>query len=101
MTDIGVAAGETVTCTFVNARGYPRPRSASPITASLVPAYQECSSPNRTHGPPLEHPACNPPVQTSSQLTVGSPDANSRGANWSARCGGGPGGRPEHSGGRG
>jgi hypothetical protein len=78
---IDLAAGETVTCTFVNTRGYPRPKSASPLSLSLVPAYQECTSPNRTHGPPLEHPACNPPAPTSSHLTVGSPDANGRGAN--------------------
>src|SRR6185436_11423779 len=36
---------------------------------------------NRTHGPSLAHPSCNPPLQSSGQLTVGSPDANSRTAN--------------------
>ena len=34
-------------------------------------------SANRTHGPPLENPSCNPPVQSSGFVTVGSPDANS------------------------
>ena len=35
-------------------------------------------APRRTasHGPPLEHPSCNPPVRESTALTVGTPDAN-------------------------
>ena len=61
--------------------GFPRPKSASPLQASLVPAYQACSSPNRTHGPPLAHPSCNPPVRSSAPLTVGTPDANGFAAN--------------------
>ena len=32
---------------------YPRPAGAYPMRASLVPAYEPCISPNRTHGPPL------------------------------------------------
>ncbi|MGH2978552.1 MAG: DUF11 domain-containing protein, partial [Solirubrobacterales bacterium] len=69
--------------TTVNAApvGYARPRAASPFVASLVPSYTECTSPNRTHGPPLDHASCNPPAQLSSFLTVGTPDANSRTAN--------------------
>jgi hypothetical protein len=46
-----------------------------------VPAYNACAAPNRTHGPPLAFPSCNPPVQTSGSLTIGSPDANGAGAN--------------------
>ena len=42
---------------------------------SLVPAYNQCTAPNRTHGPPLAFPSCNPPTQTSAQATVGTPDA--------------------------
>ena len=57
-------------------QGYPRPKSASPLRVSLVPAYRQCTGPNRTHGPPLVFPACTPPVQQSAQLTVGTPDAN-------------------------
>ena len=56
------------------------------MRASLVPAYNQCTSPNRVHGPPdfpgnASNPdgSCNPPVQTSGQLTVGSPDANGAG----------------------
>jgi glucose/arabinose dehydrogenase len=56
--------------------GYPRPVAASPLVVSLVPAYQQCAAPDRLHGPPLEHPSCNPPVQRSGQLTVGTSDAN-------------------------
>jgi hypothetical protein len=58
--------------------GYPRPKGATPIYASLVPAYNQCTSPNRIHGPPdfpgnASNPdgSCNPPNQTSGQLTVG------------------------------
>jgi hypothetical protein len=68
--------------------GYPRPQGATPAAMSLVPAYNQCTSPNRLHGPPdfpgnASNPdgSCNPPAQSSSQLTVGSPDANGAAAN--------------------
>lgn len=60
---------------------HPRPKSASPVQVSVVPAYEPCTSPNRTHGPPLAFPSCSPPVQSSNHLTVGTPDANSAAAN--------------------
>ena len=60
---------------------HPRPKGATPLRASLVPAYNACATPNRTHGTPLAFPSCNPPVQTSTSLTVGSPDANGATAN--------------------
>jgi hypothetical protein len=60
---------------------HPRPKGATPLRASLVPSYQACTAPNRTHGPPLAFPSCNPPVQTSTSLTVGTPDANGAAAN--------------------
>jgi WD40 repeat protein len=61
--------------------GYPRPRGASPSLISLVPAYAACTAANRTHGAPLAFGSCAPPSQTSPELTVGTPDANGRGAN--------------------
>jgi TolB protein len=61
--------------------GYPRPRGASPMRVSLVPAYKSCTAPNRTHSAPLAFPSCQPPVQTSGFLTVGTPDANGAGVN--------------------
>jgi hypothetical protein len=60
---------------------HPRPKSASPIKVSLVPAFEPCTSPNRTHGPPLAFPSCSPPVQSSNHLTVGTPDSNGATAN--------------------
>ena len=62
--------------------GYVRPQSASRVTLPLVPAYNQCTSGNRTHGPPLVNPSCNPPVRSSTTLTVGSPDSNGKGANF-------------------
>jgi hypothetical protein len=59
---------------------YPRPAGAYPMRVSLVPAYEPCSSPNRTHGPPLGFGSCNPPSQEPGQLTVGTPDSNGQGA---------------------
>ena len=56
--------------------GYPRPKGATPIRLSLVPAFNPCVGANRTHGPPLASPSCTPPVQASSFLTVGRPDSN-------------------------
>jgi hypothetical protein len=58
--------------------GYPRPKSASPLVLTLVPAYQSCIAPNRTHGPPLDSPSCAPPVRGSEWLTFGTADSNGR-----------------------
>ena len=55
---------------------YPRPAGASPLRVSLVTAYDECTAPNRTHGPPLGFASCNPPTRTSDHLTVGTADSN-------------------------
>ena len=60
---------------------HPRPKAASPIKMSLVPAYAACAAPNRTHGPPLAFASCNPPAQSSAQATVGTPDAFGGAAN--------------------
>ena len=60
---------------------YVRPRGASPLRVSLVPAYAHCTAPNRTHGPPLAFGSCSPPSQTSPNVTVGTPDANGAAAN--------------------
>src|SRR5437667_8063465 len=51
---------------------HPRPKGATPLRVSTVPAFKQCTAPNRTHGLPLGFPSCNPPVQTSNYLTVGS-----------------------------
>jgi hypothetical protein len=60
---------------------YIRPRGATPFRVSLAPAYDQCTNPNSTHGAPLSFGSCGPPHQSSSQLTVGTPDANGQGAN--------------------
>ena len=63
--------------------GYPRPKATRKFQKFyLVPAYQPCTSPNRTHGPALEHPSCSPPVQSSPLLTVGTPDVNGKPPDW-------------------
>jgi hypothetical protein len=61
--------------------GYPRPKGATPLTVPLVPAFAQCSTPNRTHGPSLASPSCAPPVQTSTSATIGTPEANGKAAN--------------------
>jgi plastocyanin len=63
------------------ATGYARPKGATPLFASLTPAYKPCTSANRTHGAPLSSGSCSPPVQVSDFLTVGTPDANGKAAN--------------------
>src|SRR5688572_9338293 len=60
---------------------HPRPKGATPVRVSLVPAFNACTAPNRTHGPPLAFPSCSPPAQSSAYLTVGTPDANGAAAN--------------------
>ena len=57
---------------------YPRPLSARQTRVPLVPTFQQCTVPNRIHGPALPNGSCNPPVARSAQLTVGAPDANGR-----------------------
>jgi len=56
---------------------HPRPKGATPLRVSLVPAYKPCAPgvANRQHGAPLAGLSCNPPVQTSNFLTVGTGDA--------------------------
>ena len=62
--------------------GYPRPKGASPIAGLAGAGVQRVQpSPNRTHGPPLVFPSCNPPSRSSGVLTVGTPDANGFAAN--------------------
>jgi VCBS repeat protein len=51
--------------------GYARPRGATPIYLSLVPASLACTAPSSTHGEPLAFGSCTPPQQASSSLTVG------------------------------
>src|SRR3954465_15397870 len=60
---------------------HPRPKGATPLRVSTVPSFKACTTPNRTHGAPLAFPSCNPPVQSSNFLTVGTPDANGANAN--------------------
>ena len=60
---------------------YPRPRGAAIVKVPLVPAYEPCEAMNGTHGPPLAFESCNPPLKSSFQLTVGTPDANGAAAN--------------------
>jgi len=63
---------------------YPRPKGATPLVISLVPAFRACAAPNRVHGPPLAEPSCAPPAQLSPRLTIGTPDVNARQARGSA-----------------
>jgi WD40 repeat protein len=60
--------------------GYARPRGASPLAVKLVPAFDQCTSPDASHGAPLAQSSCSPAAQASDFLTVGTPDANGRGA---------------------
>jgi predicted acyl esterase len=56
--------------------GYPRPRAASLLLASLVVAYRECTLPTGVHSLSLAGGSCGPPAQASGELTVGTRDAN-------------------------
>jgi DNA-binding beta-propeller fold protein YncE len=75
-----VTAGPTPVAVAVGSLpqgNYPRPRGATPFMTYLVPAYQPCFAWNRSHGPPFQnYGSCNPPVQASNYLTVGTADSN-------------------------
>jgi hypothetical protein len=60
--------------------GYIRPKAASPVRISLVPAAKVCTAPNRVHGPPLAFNSCSPVVSQSPNLTIGIGDGNPAGA---------------------
>jgi hypothetical protein len=55
--------------------GYPRPQAASPLRVALVPAFERCVEPNRSHGPPLGFGSCAPPHQRAGFMTFGSAPA--------------------------
>jgi hypothetical protein len=84
--ELGVLRGQWTYAVQTQADAYVRPKGATPLRVSLVPAYQECQSPNREHGPPLDSPSCAPPAQRST-LTVGTFDANEQAANSVASAG--------------
>jgi Tol biopolymer transport system component len=66
---------------------YPRPKGATPMYASLVPAFVACTAPNRTHGPPLAFDSCGSTTTPQSlpanspHISIGSPDHNGATAN--------------------
>jgi hypothetical protein len=74
------AAGDVYVAGIAATTGYPRPKGASPFKVALVPAYEECAEPNAGHGGAFAFEACNPPQMISDHLTVGTPDANGKGA---------------------
>jgi hypothetical protein len=69
--NIDVAPGETVTCTFTNRLQYPRPGGATPVRVPLVPEFAQCTDPDSTHAEPLDEPSCSSPQLESSELTIG------------------------------
>jgi plastocyanin len=77
----GGPGGAGMAGTVTVSPGYPRPKAATPLRASLAPAFKPCAAANRVHASPLTFGSCNPPVQASDWVTVGSPDANGPAAN--------------------
>jgi hypothetical protein len=63
-----------------------RPKGATPVTDSLVLAHQPCTAPNTQHAPPLAFPSCQPAMQSSKFLSVGTPDSNGAMANFIGRA---------------
>jgi hypothetical protein len=61
------AVGAMALASAANA-AHQRPLVAPKIVTNLVPAFEECTSSNGFHGPPLGGPSCNPPVPTSAAL---------------------------------
>ena len=61
--------------------GYPRAKAAAQLELSLVPAYEQCTNPNRGHQAPFVMSSCNPPAPESGFLTLGTGDSNGQGAN--------------------
>jgi hypothetical protein len=68
---------------------FSRPGTGSPLRVPLVPEYKKCTSGNRTHTSPLVFPSCDPPVQDSSILTMGTAGAGGGFARLDIFCNGG------------
>ena len=49
---------------------FPRPGGGTPLITYLVPAYEQCTSPNSQHVAPLAEGSCTPPLQVSDLLTT-------------------------------
>jgi WD40-like Beta Propeller Repeat len=60
---------------------HPRPKGATPYHIPLAPAFKACTSPTATHTAPTSTGSCHPVQQTSTYLTVGTPDFNGQVAN--------------------
>ena len=52
-------------------QGYVRPKSATSMRVSLVPGFDPCTEPNRTHGPPLAFGSCDPPRTSGRYASLG------------------------------
>src|SRR3954451_23428703 len=65
---VGVLLVAQSASAFIN-----RPKSATPLSASMVIAYTPCTAPNVTHNPAtLPGAACDPPTKLTPRLTSGS-----------------------------
>ena len=56
-------------------RPHVRPKGASPLRLSLVPAYEPCTAPNLQHGPPFALGSCTP-QRGPARLSVGVGDGH-------------------------
>jgi hypothetical protein len=54
-------------------KGFARPRGATPINIRFVPAFEQCTDPNGSHGSPFDVASCNPPQEASDYLTATRP----------------------------
>jgi hypothetical protein len=60
---------------------HPRPKSAIPFYAPIVPAFKSCFVPNRQHAAPLSYQSCSPPAQATQWTTVGTGEVNGAAVN--------------------
>ena len=78
--------------------GYPRPKGATPTRVPLVPAFNACAAPNRTHGPPLAFGRATRRSQSSANADRRDAGRERRGRELGVRAARGarrePGGRP-------
>ena len=76
---------QSITWQSIPINAYPRPKSATPTYVPMAVAYGPCGSATKVHAAPLSFGSCTA-QQASSQLTVGTPDANSRQPNGGGSC---------------
>lgn len=72
MAVLAVATVYSLLPAATDAAGYARPKGATPLRVAIVPAFVECTEPDKVHGPPLDFGSCTR-QRPETDTTLGAP----------------------------